>query len=79
MWKYLIIVCRSRFDVDWDYQEVADMARQWYPELKDRIIFGQPGRYNYKDPGVYKIDHSKSEKVLGIKCKPACRYAFRFP
>jgi hypothetical protein len=45
------------------------MAREWYPELKDRIVTGNPGKYSYKDPGVYTISNEKSKKVLGMKCK----------
>lgn len=56
--------CESAYD----YQEVADNARKWYPQLKDRIVLGQPGRYNQVNPGVYKVDHTKSEKELRIKC-----------
>jgi hypothetical protein len=48
---------------------MADMAREWYPELKDRIVTGNPGKYSYQDPGVYTISNEKSKKVLGIKCK----------
>jgi hypothetical protein len=48
---------------------MADMAREWYPELKDRVVSGNPGKYSYQDPGVYTISNEKSKKVLGIKCK----------
>lgn len=51
-----------------DYQEMADMARDWYPELKDRITLGKPGKYVYRDPGVYAVSNEKSKKELGIKC-----------
>ena len=54
-----------------DYQEMADMAREWYPELKDRIVLGKPGKYVYQDPGVYTVSNEKSKRVLDIKCK-AC-------
>jgi len=47
------------------------MAREWYPELKDRIVQGQPGDYKYKNPGVHVISNEKSKKVLGMKCKYA--------
>jgi hypothetical protein len=52
-----------------DYQEMADMAREWYPELKDRFILGKPGKYVYQDPGLYTVSNEKSKRVLGIKCK----------
>jgi hypothetical protein len=48
---------------------MADMAREWYPELEDRIVTGNPGKYSYQDPGVYTISNKKSKEVLGIKCK----------
>jgi len=61
----LLLVDAAAFD----YQEMADMARGWYPELKDRIVLGKPGRYVYRDQGVYTVSNDESKKVLGIKCK----------
>jgi hypothetical protein len=48
---------------------MADMAREWYPELKDRIVQGQPGDCKYKNPGVHVVSNEKSKKDPGMRCK----------
>lgn len=55
--------------VAFDFQDFADLARESYPEIKDRIIQGHPGKYAYKDPGVYTLKNDKSKRVLGIECR----------
>jgi len=30
---------------------------------------GTPGKYDYKDPGVYTLENDKSIKELGIHCE----------
>lgn len=49
-----------------DNQEFADLARKWYPELEDRVAVGKPGEYAHKDPGIYTVANTKSQKVLEI-------------
>ncbi|WVO13093.1 hypothetical protein L204_100704 [Cryptococcus depauperatus] len=49
-----------------DYQEFADMLREMYPNQKDRFALGTPGKYMYKDPGVYNLSNDESRNKLGI-------------
>lgn len=55
-----------------DYQSVADAVRESIPELRDRIPAGDPGAgwRELETGGVYSIDTSKAQKVLGIKYTP---------
>lgn len=52
-----------------DYQSVADAVREGIPELSDRIPAGSPGAgwREVEDGGVYAIDTSKAQRVLGVK------------
>ncbi|WWD22889.1 hypothetical protein CI109_107384 [Kwoniella shandongensis] len=54
----------------YDLQEFADMLREEFPEQKDRFALGTPGKYIYKDPGVYTLKNEKSIKELGIQYRP---------
>lgn len=52
-----------------DYQSVADAVRESIPQLRDRIPAGEPGA-GWKEleaGGVYSIDTSKAQRVLGVK------------
>ncbi|ORY30801.1 putative oxidoreductase [Naematelia encephala] len=51
----------------YDFQEIADKARELYPNEAYRICKGTPGKYTYKDPGVYILDTTRSREILGIK------------
>lgn len=59
--------------VEFDNQEMSDFARGWYPEIEGRIALGNPGKYGYRDPGVYTIENTKSQQELGIRCKSSRR------
>lgn len=52
-----------------DYQSVADAVREELPEYASRIPKGTPGagRQQVEDHGVYAINATKSETVLGLK------------
>lgn len=52
------------------YQEMADLARDWYPDRAERIPVGQPGQYDDKHPGVYRVDSTKAKEELGLKFRP---------
>lgn len=55
-----------------DYQSVADAVRESIPALRDRIPAGNPG-VGWKEletGGVYSIDSSKAQRVLGVKYTP---------
>jgi hypothetical protein len=54
---------------------MADMAREWYPEIKDRIVHGNPGQYTYQNPGVFTLIKDKSKRDLGITCECSVRVA----
>jgi hypothetical protein len=41
------------------------------PATKGRVPRGSPGKYDYKDPGVYTLENAKSIKELGIRCECA--------
>ncbi|OJJ50126.1 hypothetical protein ASPZODRAFT_1106889 [Penicilliopsis zonata CBS 506.65] len=47
-------------------QQVADILRDKLPELRSRVPVGTPGS-GFEGVDMYKIDHSRSEKVLGVK------------
>ncbi|EXJ56426.1 hypothetical protein A1O7_06769 [Cladophialophora yegresii CBS 114405] len=49
-----------------DYQIAVDSLRADFPQIRDRIPEGTPGQ---SDP-TYEINHSRAEKVLGIKFTP---------
>lgn len=53
----------------YDFQEFADMLRELYPEQKERFALGTPGKYMYRNPGVYVLTNEKSQRELGITCK----------
>lgn len=59
---------RFLFGSHFDYQTAADLLRESVPELKSRIPEGTPGAGLTQ--GVYAIDGSKAERVLGIKYTP---------
>lgn len=48
---------------------MVDFLHQAYPAESHRVPVGTPGKYEYKDPGVYGFDSSKSTRELGIKCE----------
>lgn len=52
-----------------DYQSVADALREDLPEYASRIPKGTPGAgwKQVEDDGVYAIDATKSEEILGLK------------
>lgn len=39
------------------------------PATKGRVPKGTPGKYDYKNPGVYILENGKSIKELGIHCE----------
>lgn len=45
------------------------MLRPMFPDEVDRINEGTPGKYMYKDPGVYTLKNDKSIEELGITCE----------
>ncbi|KAI9638370.1 putative oxidoreductase [Dioszegia hungarica] len=51
----------------YSFQQVVDFLHQAYPAESHRVPVGTPGKYEYKDPGVYGFDSSKSTRELGIK------------
>ncbi|ODN83671.1 hypothetical protein L202_01768 [Cryptococcus amylolentus CBS 6039] len=51
----------------YDFQEVADKLRHLYPAQAGRFAQGTPGKYMYKDPGIYELSNEKSRKELGIQ------------
>jgi nucleoside-diphosphate-sugar epimerase len=55
-----------------DYQSVADAVRESIPELRERIPKGTPGSgwQELESGGVYSIDTSKAQRVLGVKYTP---------
>lgn len=55
-----------------DYQSVADAVREGIPELRDRIPAGSPGAgwEELETGGVYSIDTSKAQRVLGVNYTP---------
>lgn len=55
-----------------DYQSVADAVRESIPELRDRVPTGTPGAgwKELEDGGVYSIDTSKAQRVLGVNYTP---------
>lgn len=55
-----------------DYQSVADAVRERIPELRDRVPAGNPGAgwKEVEDGGVYSIDTSKAQRVLGVNYTP---------
>lgn len=62
----------KRFIADganFSWQEVLDAAREKYPELKDRMMKGKPGKTEIDLKKVTPIDKSATEKILGIKFK----------
>ncbi|WWC57766.1 uncharacterized protein I303_100301 [Kwoniella dejecticola CBS 10117] len=54
----------------YDYQEIADKAREFYPEQAERFSLGTPGKYAYVDPGTYVVKNDKIKKELGIEFRP---------
>lgn len=46
------------------YQQICDIIRKEFPELKDRVPEGTPGAAY---PDVYHVDSSKAQKELGLK------------
>lgn len=65
-----ICVADHVYSTAYDFQEFADMLRELYPEQKERFALGAPGKYMYRDPGVYVLTNEKSQRELGITCKP---------
>ncbi|OXG48049.1 oxidoreductase [Cryptococcus neoformans] len=64
---------QGRFNVSagpYDFQEFADMLRELYPEQKERFALGTPGKYMYRNPGVYVLTNEKSQRELGITYRP---------
>jgi nucleoside-diphosphate-sugar epimerase len=53
----------------YSFQQVVDYLHEAYPDQAHRVTVGKPGQYDYKDPGVYGYDSTKSQRELGIKCK----------
>jgi len=51
-----------------DYQTAVDGLHARFPQLKDRVPVGTPGAGATE--AVYKVDGSKTERVLGIKYTP---------
>ncbi|WWC67151.1 uncharacterized protein I206_101058 [Kwoniella pini CBS 10737] len=54
----------------YDFQEIADQARELFPEQAVRFSLGTPGKYAYVDPGTYTLKNDKIQKELGIKFRP---------
>ena len=48
----------------WSKQEVCDLFREKFPQLRDRVPIGTPGD---KGPDCYLIDSSRAHSVLGIE------------
>jgi len=49
-------------------QDICDILRKHFPELKDRVPEGKPGSGLGLAPGEYFVgDNSKSKKTLGLK------------
>lgn len=45
------------------YQQICDIIRNDFPELRDRVPEGNPGE---PYPDVYKVDNSKIKRDLGM-------------
>ncbi|OGM49701.1 putative oxidoreductase [Aspergillus bombycis] len=45
------------------YQEVCDILRSVFPEVRDKVPIGQPGQY---EPAVIKVSSNKIKTLLGI-------------
>lgn len=58
-----------------DYQSVVDAVREELPEYAHRFPKGEPGAgaKQVEDDGVYAIDSSKAQEVLGLKYTPLAK------
>lgn len=57
-------LCGSKFS----YQMAADILRDTFPELLDRVPVGSPGVW--REQPMYAIDGSRAEDILGISYVP---------
>lgn len=51
-------------------KEVVEIIRKNFPDLKDKLPSKDAPGGDYPDEGIYKIDNSRTEEVLGIKWTP---------
>ncbi|KAL2850622.1 hypothetical protein BJY01DRAFT_261408 [Aspergillus pseudoustus] len=51
---------------NFSYQQIADIMREEFPELRDRVPVGTPGA-GLGGVELYEVDSSKSKRILGIK------------
>ena len=49
------------------FQQICDILREEFPELRDRVPVGNPGE---PITGVYNVDNSKVKRELGMEFIP---------
>ena len=66
----LLEAANKRFFVTAGYfsnEEIADIIRDNYPELKDKVPAKGTKGGGYPEEGIYRYDNSKVKEVLGIQ------------
>lgn len=53
---------------NFSYQMICDIIRKDFPQLREKTPEGKPGSGLGQE--VYKVDNSKSKKVLGMNYRP---------
>ncbi|KAL9094758.1 MAG: hypothetical protein Q9165_003029 [Trypethelium subeluteriae] len=56
------LVCAKQFG----FQEICDILRSRFPELRERTPLGKPGTSSLP-PGAYSVDNSKVKELLGAE------------
>ena len=50
-------------------EEIADIVRDNFPELKDKVPAQGTKGGGYPKEGIYKCDNSRVKEVLGVQCR----------
>ena len=53
----------------YDNQYLADRIRELFPDLKGRIVIGEPGKWPGIDGPNNTLDPTKASKVLEMTCE----------